>query len=177
MPAPTNSPWAYNTLNDLVGTVPGEGTFVYSNKTQPSLEVQANGALLGVSIPFQHINYQFDMIYQNIEYLKNPEQGIVTEATTARTLVSGDRAKHIRFTNGSSTTYTFNQGVATVGTKIVIRQAGAGVVTINPGSGVTLLVPTGKAPKTSGINTTFTAIKVSEGSGIESWDLYGELGT
>lgn len=177
MAAPENSPWASTTLTNITGTVPGEGTVLYNNKAQPSAEIQVNGLLLGTSVPFQWINYQFDMIYQNIEYLKNPEQGIIAESTTSRTLVSGDRAKYVRFTNAASTTYLFNQGVATVGSKIVIRQVGAGVVTVNPGSGVTLLVPTGKAPKTSGVNTTITAIKVSEGAGIETWDLYGDLGT
>lgn len=177
MAAPENSPWASTTLTNITGTVPGEGTVLYNNKTQPSAEIQANGLLLGTSLPFQWINYQFDMIYQNIEYLKNPEQGIITETTTSRTFTLADRAKHIRFTSSSASSYVINQGVATIGTKITIRQSASGVVSASLGSGVTPNLPTGKAFKTNGLGSVIYALKVTEGVGVESWDVWGDLGT
>lgn len=177
MPAPVNSPWAISTLTNIPVYVEGEGIVLYDNKNQPSAEIQNSGLLYGSALTFQHINYQFNMIYDNIEYLKNPEVTVVVDSTTARTFTLADRAKYIRFTNTSSINYTINQGIATVGTKIKVRQGGNGVVTLQPGSGVTFNRPAGKAAKTSGTETTITAIKISEGSGVESWDLYGELGT
>ena len=176
MPAPVNSPWAQLDLSNISGVVPGNGNFLYSNKAQPSAEIQANGLLLNVPVTFQHINYQFDMIYKNIEYLKSPEQNVITDSTTSRTLTLADRSAHIRFTSASAVSYVINQGVATIGTKITIRQSGAGVVTASLGSGVTPNLPTGKAFKTNGLGSVIHAIKVTEGAGVESWDVYGDLG-
>lgn len=177
MAAPTNSPWALSTLSNIPVYIEGEGTVLYNNKAEPSIEIQNSGLLYGSALTFQHINYQFNMLYDNIEYLKNPEVTVVIDSTIARTFTLADRAKYIRFTNASAINYTINQGIATVGTKIKVRQGANGVVTLVPGSGVTFNRPVGKAAKTSGTETTITAIKISEGSGIESWDLYGELGT
>lgn len=177
MAAPINSPWAQTTLNDIPGTVEGEGTVLYSNKNAPPTEIQVNGLLLGTSLPFQWLNYQFDNIYQNIEYLKVPETDIVVETTTARTFTVADKSKHIRFTNASAIAYTINEGVAPVGTTIQIWQGAAGAVTLTPGSGVTFNRKTGFAAKTSGLNTNIFARKISQGSGVESWDVWGDLGT
>lgn len=177
MSAPVNSPWALLNLNNISGTVPGNGAFIYSNKAQPSAEIQANGLLLNVPVTFQHINYQFDMLYKNIEYLKAPEQVVITDATTSRTFTLADRAAHMRFTNAGAIGYTINQGIATIGTKITIRQSGAGVVTASLGSGVTANLPTGKAFKTNGLGTVIYAVKVTDGVGVESWDVFGDLGT
>ena len=60
MAAPLNSPWAQTTLSGMVGTVEGEGSVLYDNKSAPPAEVQVNGLLLGTALPFQWINYQFD---------------------------------------------------------------------------------------------------------------------
>lgn len=177
MAAPTNSPWALSTLIGISGTVPGEGIVLYNNKTQPSAEIQANGLLLGVPLALQHINYQFDMIYKMLEYLKAPEQNVITDTTTARTFTLADRSAHIRFTNASPITYTINEGIADIGAKITIRQSGAGVVTASLGSGVTPNLPTGKAFKTNGLGSVIHAIKVTDGVGVESWDVFGDLGT
>lgn len=176
MAAPTNSPWALTNLNGISGTVPGEGVVLYNNKAQPSAEIQANGLLLGVPLALQHINYQFDMIYKMLEYLKAPEDNVITDTTTARTFTLADRAAYIRFTNTSPITYTINEGVADIGAKITLRQGAAGVITASLGAGVTANLPTGKAFKTNGLGSVIHAIKVTDGSGVESWDVWGDLG-
>ena len=176
MAAPINSPWATNNLTGIPVYIDGEGTVVYNNRTQPSAEIQASGLLYKTPLAFQHINYQFNMLYTNIEYLKAPEQGVITDTTTARTLTLADRAAYIRFTNAGAIGYTINQGVATIGTKITIRQGAAGVITASLGAGVTANLPTGKAFKTNGLGSVIHAIKVTEGSGVESWDVWGDLG-
>ncbi len=177
MAAPLNSPWAQTTLNNLTAEDPGRGTVFYSNKTQPPPEIQLQGLLYKTALPLQYINFQFDNIYQNIEYLKAPEVEIITNSGTTRTFVLTDRAKHIRFTNASASTYTINEGIATVGTTVQVWQGAAGAVTLTPGSGVTFNVKTGFAAKTSGLNTNIFARKVSQGVGVESWDVWGDLGT
>lgn len=177
MAAPTNSPWAQIQLNNIATETTGQGTVYYSNKLAPPTEIQVYGLLVKTPLALQHINYQFDNIWQNIEYLKAPEVEVITNSTTTRTFTLPDRAKHIRFTNASASTYTINEGVATVGTTVQVWQGAAGAITLTPGSGVTFNVKTGFAAKTSGLNTTIFARKVSQGSGIESWDVWGDLGT
>ena len=177
MAAPTNSPWAQTTLNNIPTETTGQGTVYYSNKLAPPTEIQVYGLLIKTPLALQHINYQFDNIYQNIEYLKAPDTEIVTETTTARTFTLADKSKHIRFTNAGSIAYTINEGIAPVGTTIQVWQGAAGAVTLTPGSGVTFNVKAGFAAKTSGLNTNIFARKVSPGSGVESWDVWGDLGT
>lgn len=177
MAAPTNSPWAQTTLNNIPTETTGQGTVYYSNKLAPPTEIQVYGLLIKTPLALQHINYQFDNIWQNIEYLKAPEVEVLTNTTTSRTFTLPDRAKQIRFTNASNSSYTINEGVATVGTTIHVTQAAAGVVTLTGGSGVTFNVKAGFAAKTSGLNTNIFARKVSQGSGVESWDVWGDLGT
>jgi hypothetical protein len=177
MAAPINSPWAQVTLNNISTETAGQGTVYYTNKKQPTNEIQLYGLLAKTSLSLQNLNYQFDNIYQNIEYLKAPEVEIITNSATTRTFVLTDRAKHIRFTNASASTYTINQGIATVGTTVQVWQGAAGAVTLTPGSGVTFNVKTSFAAKTSGVNTTIFARKISQGVGVESWDVWGDLGT
>ncbi len=177
MPAPLNSPWAQTTLTNIPTATAGDGTVYYSNKLAPPTEIQVYGLLVKTPLALQHLNYQFDNIYQNIEYLKAPEVEVITNSGTTRTFVLTDRAKHVRFTNASASTYTINEGVATVGTTVQVWQGAAGAVTLTPGSGVTFNVKTGFAAKTSGLNTNIFARKVSQGVGVESWDVWGDLGT
>lgn len=57
---------------------------------------------------------------------------IVTETTTARTLQASDFGKLLRCTNGSAVAITLNTGLAvTPGDSLLIRQAGAGQVTVS----------------------------------------------
>lgn len=65
----------------------------------------------------------------------------ITDATTARTASLGDLGQYIIFTNGSAVTFTIppNSSVAfPVGSTISFEQNGAGTVTIDPDTGVTL---------------------------------------
>lgn len=64
-----------------------------------------------------------------------------SETGTSYTGVLADKNKYIRFTNGSAVAFTIppNSSVAyPVDTVITVEQAGAGTVTLTPGSGVTL---------------------------------------
>lgn len=64
-----------------------------------------------------------------------------SETGTSYTAVLADKNKYIRFTNGSAVAFTIppNSSVAfPVDTVITVEQAGAGTVTLTPGSGVTL---------------------------------------
>lgn len=64
--------------------------------------------------------------------------GIITDATTSRTLVIGDAGKWIRFTSGSAITCTIDTGIFSAGDEIAFEQAGTGVVTFTAGAGFTL---------------------------------------
>jgi hypothetical protein len=57
--------------------------------------------------------------------------GITTEATTARTLTSGDYETKIRCTNASGCELTLNNGLGVAGRIIIVRRAtGAGAITL-----------------------------------------------
>lgn len=58
--------------------------------------------------------------------------GIITEATTSRTLSAGDNGKVIYCTNGSATTITCAVGLG-AGFSVTIIQGGAGKVTVAAG--------------------------------------------
>lgn len=104
--------------------------------------------------------------------------GLVTKAVpinaqtgTAYTLVLTDASKYITATNGSAVTLTIptNSSVAfPVGTQILLKQGGAGQVTV-AGAGVT-------------INTSQTLLLRAQHSGAslvktgtDTWDLFGDL--
>jgi hypothetical protein len=60
---------------------------------------------------------------------------------------------------------------------IEIQQGGAGVVTLAQGTGTVIFnVRAGVSAKTSGLNAKITMVKVSQGAGTESWDVFGDLG-
>lgn len=178
MTTPINTPWALNDLTGIECVVPGRGTTLYDNKSAPPLEIQLYGILHNTPLALQEINYQFDMLYKFNEWVKRRQPNILIEATTARTLSETDIGNYVRFSSGSAVTYTINGGVAQVGDTVVLRQAGAGVVTVSPGTGtVTLKRKSGFAAKTGGVDTTITLVKVLEpSSGVETWDLFGDLG-
>lgn len=65
-------------------------------------------------------------------YVLNPA-GVITDATTSRTLSASDNGKVIRCTSGSATTITCATGLP-VGFNVTIIQGGAGKVTIAAGA-------------------------------------------
>lgn len=95
---------------------------------------------------------------------------ITTEATTARTLVLGDADTYIRCTSGSATSVTVppNSSVAfVIGTTVLVRQAGAGLLTLVAGGGVTL---SGSSLISSGQHSTLSITKVA----TDTWDVAGK---
>jgi len=91
----------------------------------------------------------------------------VTIGTTVGTnVVSG---YYTRFTSASAVTVTVNTGVATVGQEFHIRQAGAGLVTLVAGSGVTINVPFQGTLALAGQGATVTLKCVAS----NTYDLFG----
>ena len=175
MAIPNTPLWATDTITD---TVVVQGTSVtYQNKIQPPAEIRSSGVLANTPITLGHLNYQFSSINTNIDYLKS-------KVTTVQHLISGNvynidqthDGKYLRVNNASSVALNLNYGVCELGTKIMVRQAGVGVATAIAGLNVTITTETGFLPKTSGINTTITLIKVSDTGTSEIWDAYGDLG-
>lgn len=97
---------------------------------------------------------------------------INSQTGTTYQFVAGDAGKYVRGSNASAQTYTVppNATVAfSTGTQIVVRQAGAGQITIAEGSGVT--VNTSQTLKTRAQHSTITLIKV----GTNEWDMSGDM--
>jgi hypothetical protein len=96
-----------------------------------------------------------------------------TQAGTSYTAVLGDAFTCIRFTNGSPINFTIppNSSVAfPMGTEIDFEQAGAGLLTIVAGGGVTLN-SRGGVHSTAGQYGVGTVKKV----GTDTWTLVGDL--
>ena len=71
---------------------------------------------------------------------------VVTESTTARTLGLADAGVYLRCTNAAATAVTVSPQASVAWAahaEIHIRRAGAGNLTLTPGSGVTLIAPAG----------------------------------
>jgi hypothetical protein len=88
------------------------------------------------------------------EYQLNPA-GIITEATTSRTLSAGDNGKVIYCTSGSATTITCAAGLG-AGFSCTIIQGGAGKVTVAAGGQT--LVSYSSLFSTMGQNAVISAI-------------------
>jgi len=177
MTLPTTPTWAADAVTTV--SVIGGSSVTYQNKLAPPPEIQSSGILAGTPLSLNHINYQFNKINENLDYLKDRSTvRVLVDATTSRTYVADDAGKYIRFINSGASTYIFNGGVAAIGDKVEIRQQNTGVVTLTAGTGtVEFLCKTGFLPKTSGVGTTIWAIK-TEGAGTsEIWECGGELGT
>jgi hypothetical protein len=94
------------------------------------------------------------------------------QSGTTYTLVLADSGKYVRLNNASAITMTVppNSSVAfPTGTQIVLRQVGAGQVTVAEGSGVT--INTSQTLLLRAQHSTATLIKV----GTDEWDLAGDL--
>ncbi len=91
---------------------------------------------------------------------------------TTYTLVLTDAGKYIRMNNGSANTLTVppNSSVAFItGTRIHVRQVGAGATTIAEGAGVTISTP--ETLVLAKAKATATLVK----TGTDAWDLMGNL--
>lgn len=99
---------------------------------------------------------------------------LVTDATTSRNAVLSDAGSYVRFTSGSSVTYTI-QPQADVewvdNAQIELEQGGAGAVTIAAGSGVTLRVNSNLTAVTNGQYAVAGLKRVAE----NEWVLFGNL--
>lgn len=98
---------------------------------------------------------------------------INAQTGTTYTLVIGDANELITLDNGSAITLTVppNSSVAfDIGTQILLRQIGAGQVTVAPGSGVTLQSYDSKL-KITGQHAGCTLIK----EGTNTWSVQGNL--
>jgi len=96
---------------------------------------------------------------------------VTTESGTSRTLAIGDARTIIRCTSESATSVTVppNSSVEfVIGDSIIIRQAGAGQVTVVAGDGVT--INTSQTLKTLAQHATVAITKVA----TDEWDMTGE---
>lgn len=124
----------------------------------------------------------------NVDYLEVVQGGANKKATIAQirntpinaqtgtsyTLVLTDAGKVVRSNNASAQTHTIppNSSVAfAVGDTVAFRQVGAGQLTVAPGSGVTLNIPTGFQAKTGRQHGTIMIHKVD----TNEWDITGDL--
>lgn len=98
---------------------------------------------------------------------------ITEEAGTTYTLVTGDTANFIQFTNGSAVTLTIppNSSVPIdIGMSVSYEQAGAGVVTATAGVGVTI-TSAGSAVATGGKYAVVSLLKVA----TDTWVIFGNI--
>lgn len=179
MANPINPPWATSLLTNIDAPIQGgSGVYTYDNRVQPPLEIQTYGILHNVPVTLMDLNYQFYSIYQFNEWVRKGQKNGIINSSTTRTLSSSDLGAYIKFTSALATTFTINAGTAALWDTVEIQQGGAGQVTLLQGTGtVTFNLRTGFAAKTSGLNGKITMVKVTEGSGTESWDVFGDLGT
>lgn len=120
-----------STQRDAISS-PREGLLVY-NTTDDTLSLRANSAWINISnTPTGAPTFSY-----------NAQSG------TSYTLVSGDAGKMIRASNAATITITVpaNSSVAfPTGTVIYFEQTGAGVVTLSPAGGVTILTTARTTP-------------------------------
>lgn len=98
---------------------------------------------------------------------------INNQAGTSYTLVLADAGSGVRMSNAAAITLTIptNALVAfPIGTVVLVRQVGAGQVTVS-GAGVTINVPAGFLAKTAGQHAAAELHKVA----ADEWDLRGNL--
>lgn len=96
------------------------------------------------------------------------DSGIVVETVsgTTDTLATANMNTFIRYTNGSAVTVTLNTGVGTVGNFVIIKQAGAGQVSISGSATINAAV---------GANTrTQDSVIVLFCEAADTWALYGD---
>lgn len=177
MPVPINPPWATTLLTGVEAPVQGGTVYQYDNRMEPTLEKQAFGILHNTPVTLMDLNYQFYSLYQFNEWVKKKQKAGILNPSSSRVLTPTDLGAYIKFSAATPTVYTVNAGVASLWDTVEIQQGGAGAITLTQGTGTVIFnVRAGVSAKTSGLNAKITMVKVSEGSGTESWDVYGDLG-
>jgi hypothetical protein len=99
---------------------------------------------------------------------------VITEATTARILSTGDAEAYLRTTNGAAIAITIppNSDVAfDIGITVAVEQAAAGAASFVAGAGVTINCATTHMPTTNGQFAVIQAKKVE----TDSWTVFGNL--
>jgi hypothetical protein len=94
---------------------------------------------------------------------------VATVTGTADTLAQGDMNKFIEYTNAAAVTVTLNTGVGDVGNFIMIKQSGAGQVTIG---GTATIESAGSLVSTAAQHSTIGLVCIA----ANTWALYGDTG-
>jgi hypothetical protein len=103
-----------------------------------------------------------------LKVLPYDEAGIkvATVTGTSDTLAAGDMNTFIEYTNASAVTVTLNTGVGTVGNVVIIKQTGAGQVTI----GGTATVESSVGLKTRTQDSVISLVCIA----ADTWALFGD---
>lgn len=115
-------------------------------------------------------------VYGFVPLVSTPLVPVNNQTGTTYTLALSDAAGVVRGNNSAAQTYTVPPGSSVafaVGTTIAIRQVGAGAITLSPGAGVTLNIPTGFQARTARQGATIMIHEVA----ADSWDVTGDLAT
>lgn len=113
-----------------------------------------------------------DAGWQEIPAATAPVSAVVAKTATAQTSLLSDAGQYLRFTNASASTYTVAPQASVAwpaNAEITIRRAGAGNLTLTPGSGVTLNAPSGGTLVLTN-NMTVTLKRVA----TNVWDVIGQ---
>ena len=94
---------------------------------------------------------------------------VATITGTTDTLATADMNSFLHYTNASAVTVTLNNGVGTVGNVIIIKQGGAGQVTISGTATIETVFGSNTRVEESVITLICTA--------ANTWALYGDTGT
>lgn len=105
-----------------------------------------------------------------------PEGGlpVINDATVSRTLSLTDATKWLRMTNALATSVTVPPESSVnfpIGTEVTVQQAGAGLVTLVAGSGVTI---NRKSPKTLAFDGQYSVVRLKK-TFSNTWIAWGDL--
>ena len=134
-------------------------------------QLNANAAAILLKLALSGGTITGDLTVDGDTKAKRP---IITESTTARTLILTDEGSFILTTNGSSTTVTIPTSASVafpIGTEIDLLQKGAGELTIEGGTGLTL----------NGVSAGSTAITAQWGGATikkiatDEWVIVGKI--
>lgn len=157
---------------DTLGNVIIDALLLYLQNNPSELNLSLDELVdVNAPSPVSGDNLQFDGTnWVAVESLPQ----IITNSTTSRTASLSDSSSYIRFTNGSATTYTIppQSSVAWLaGSQIEFEQGGAGAVTVQGGSGVTIRVNAALTAVTNGQYAVAGLKRIAE----NEWVLFGNL--
>lgn len=98
----------------------------------------------------------------------------VVQISSGRAVSAGDAFQYLRANGASAVALTIPSSSdvpLAVGTSFIVRQAGAGQITLVAGSGVSIAVRTSGALATGFVGARLEVIKV----GADTWDLLGDV--